>query len=502
MTISELLEGLTVKKKSGPLNIEIKGIAYDSRLAGDGFLFVAIKGFSVDGHDYIRDAISKGATAVVIEEAVEPQLAEQLAIEDKTIIEVPNSRKALAFLSAVFYGEPSKRLSLIGITGTNGKTTTCYITKSILETWGKNVGLLGTIHYIIGDKITKALRTTPESLDLQRYLNEMVDNKVEYAVLEVSSHALALNRIEGCSFKIAAFTNFSQDHLDFHGSMDEYFRAKAELFNYLGSEGIAVLNWDDLMVRSLTKKLNCDVITCGLEEGAMLRAKDIIEYRTQNKEHIATLPHGLSFEVQTPKGSFMVNSQLIGRCNVYNILISIGIAYALDVSEDIIQRGVQEAKPVEGRFETIDEGQRFLCIIDYAHTEDALRKLIQEARLMTKGRIITVFGCGGDRDKTKRPLMGAVATELSDFVIITSDNPRTEDPMEIIKDIVQGIKKSNYTLQPDREEAIKEAVAIAKEGDTLLIAGKGHEDYQEIKGMRYPFSDREVVRKAIQKTRS
>jgi UDP-N-acetylmuramoyl-L-alanyl-D-glutamate--2,6-diaminopimelate ligase len=495
MTISELLKGLKVRHKSGPLNIKIKGITYDSRLVKNGFLFVAIKGFSVDGHDYIKEAISRGAIAVVTEESVKPQIVEQLTTQDKAIIEVTDSRKALALLATAFYGEPSKKMSLIGITGTNGKTTTGYITKSILETWGKNVSLLGTINYIIGDKIKKAHHTTPESLDLQRYLKEMVESRVEYAVLEVSSHALALSRIEGCSFKVAAFTNFSQDHLDFHGSMDEYFRVKTKLFNYLGAGGIAVLNWDDPMVKSLTRKLNCKIITCGLEKGAMLRAENI------SKDYPQLMGwNGLCFDIQTPERKLTIRSRLIGNFNVYNILMAVGIAYALGVEEHVIQEGVYRAKPVEGRLERIDEGQRFLCIIDYAHTEDALKKLIQEARLMTPGRVITVFGCGGDRDKTKRPLMGAVATELSDFVIITSDNPRTEEPMDIIQDIIRGTKKNNYTIQPDRAKAIREAVAMAEKGDTVLIAGKGHEDYQEIKGVRYPFSDREVVKEAIQKT--
>ncbi len=485
MTIAELLRGLKVKKVRGSLGKEVKGIAYDSRLVKNGYLFVAIKGFSVDGHAYIKNAISRGCVGVVVEKTWDLQ-------NETTFIEVDDSRKALAFFSAAFYEEPSRKLSLIGITGTNGKTTTSYVTKSILETWGKKVGLLGTINYIIDKKVLAASHTTPESLDLQRYLREMVDNGVEYAVLEVSSHALALQRVEGCSFKVAGFTNFSQDHLDFHGTMEEYFSAKSRLFSYLGKDDYAVLNWGDPMVRSLTEKLNCNLITCGIEKGAILRAGNITENRIQG---------GLSFEIQTPESKFTVNSGFIGRNNVYNILMSVGIAYALGVNRDAIIKGVREAKPVEGRFERINEGQEFLCIVDYAHTEDALKNLIQEARLMTEGKVITVFGCGGDRDRTKRPRMGTVASKLSDFVIITSDNPRTEEPMEIIKEITKGIRKNNYMIQPDRARAIKEAVSMAKRGDTLLIAGKGHENYQEIKGIRYSFSDKEVFKKAIRKIR-
>ncbi|MBI4847786.1 MAG: UDP-N-acetylmuramoyl-L-alanyl-D-glutamate--2,6-diaminopimelate ligase [Nitrospirae bacterium] len=514
MTILKLLEGLAVKSSTGPLDAEIKGIAYDSRLIKEGFLFVAVNGFSVDGHDYIRDAINRGAAAIVSEKAAACLTNADQSADQKSaaFIEVPDSREALALISAAFYGKPSTSLSLIGITGTNGKTTTSFITKNILDAGDKRAGLLGTICYITGDERVAASHTTPESLDLQRCLGEMVYNNMSYAVLEVSSHALALKRVEGCTFKTAAFTNFSQDHLDFHGTMDEYFRAKCRIFNYLASEGTAVLNWDDPAIRPLVKKLDCKVVTCGLEEGAMIRAENIrsqkSEVRSQNTDTplIPSLARGdkeglkgLSFDVQTPESRFTINSHLIGRINVYNVLMSVGIAYSLGISDEVIQRGIENAKPVEGRFENVDEGQNFLCIVDYAHTDDALKKLIQEARHLTKGRVITVFGCGGNRDKTKRSLMGAAASELSDSIIVTSDNPRNEDPLEIIKDVLKGISKNNYTVQPDRELAIKEAVAMAKEGDTVLIAGKGHEDYQEIKGKRHHFSDKEVLKEAIRK---
>lgn len=486
MTIFELLKGLSIRHKNGPLEAEIKGIAYDSRSVDKGFLFVAIKGFSVDGHDYIEDAIDKGAIAVVTEEAagVKEDLFVQRGVAH---IVVSDSRKALAQISSSFYGRPSDSLTLVGITGTNGKTTTSYVTKGILDAAGKKAGLIGTIHYIIGDRVLKAPHTTPESLDLQMYLREMLDNEIEYTILEVSSHALELYRVEGCSFKVAAFTNFSQDHLDFHGTMDEYFRAKSRLFTYLVEGGKAVLNQDDPAVRSLTEKLDCDVITCGLGEGAMIRA---INIRSQDRD-------GLTFDVITPEGQFALRSRLVSRFNVYNILMSVGIAHALGIDQEAIQRGILETGPVSGRFERIEEGQDFLCIVDYAHTEDALRKLIEEARLLTRGRVITVFGCGGDRDRTKRPIMGEVATELSDFVIITSDNPRSEDPLDIIREILKGIRRDNYSLFVDRAEAIREAVSMAQKGDTLLIAGKGHEDYQEISGVRYPFSDKEILREAI-----
>ncbi|MBI4654139.1 MAG: UDP-N-acetylmuramoyl-L-alanyl-D-glutamate--2,6-diaminopimelate ligase [Nitrospirae bacterium] len=526
MTITELLSGIKAKRIIGRLDKEIKGVAYDSRLVKDGFLFVAVKGFTSDGHFYIEDAISRGATAVVIDRTVDLIGSGQFG-DNVIFVEVADSREVLADLSSTFYRKPSKSLSLIGITGTNGKTTTSYITKSILNAWGKSTGLLGTIRYVIGSKTIPSPHTTPESLDLQRYLREMIDKGVRYVVIEVSSHALALKRVNGCSFKVGVFTNFSQDHLDFHRTMDEYFTAKSRLFDYLEKDGFAVLNWDDLMVRSLTEKLNCKVITCGLEEGAMIRAiTDSYKLQvTSNKKTVtgnelceasfgrvtskenstnsllknscSLLSRGLSFKVQTPRGELFIDSPLVGWNNVYNILMSVGIAYALGISEEAIKKGVREVEPIEGRFERIDMGQGFLCIVDYAHTEDALRKLIEETRLITPGKVITVFGCGGDRDRGKRPRMGAAATELSDYVVITSDNPRSEEPMDIIKAIEKGALRMNYTIEPDREKAIQKAVETAEEGDILLIAGKGHEDYQEIKGARHKFRDREIAEKAI-----
>lgn len=500
MTIIKLIEGLGITKKHGSLKTLIKGIAYDSRLVQEGFIFVAVRGFSVDGHEYIKDAISRGATAIIAEDAVEKTGVQQfIAQPDTAYIEVPDSRRALALISSVYYGHPSDRLSLIGITGTNGKTTTSFITKNIIDDGGTRAGLIGTIYCIAGEQASASVNTTPESLDLQRCLSAMVSNNLKYAVLEVSSHALALNRVGGCSFNVAAFTNFSQDHLDFHGTMQEYFRAKRRLFSELGRDGTAVLNWDDPVIRTMTEELECSVITCGTEKGAMIRAENVEEQMIRRGEHKPSVPSGLSFDVQTEDSRLSIESKLIGRFNVSNILMSIGIARALGIDDSTIQRGIKNTEPVEGRFENIDEGQDFLCIVDYAHTDDALKKLIEEAVFITEGRVVTVFGCGGDRDKAKRPLMGKIASELSDVVVITSDNPRSEDPVEIIKDIVKGINKQNYSIQPDREKAIKEAVALMTEGDTLLVAGKGHENYQEIMGVRHHLSDKEILKKEIRK---
>ena len=512
MTIAGLLRGLSIKRISGPLEKDIRGIAYDSRNVKEDFLFVAVRGFSTDGHDYVGDALNRGAAGVVVERTLDLH-------NETTVIEVEDSRRALALLSSAFYGTPSGRLSLIGVTGTNGKTTTSYIIKSILEAWGRKTGLLGTIQYITGTKVLPAFHTTPESLDLQRYFREMADNGLDCAVVEVSSHALALKRVEGCSFKVAVFTNFSQDHMDFHGTMKEYFKAKTLLFDYLERDGCAVLNIDDPVVGSLAGKLKCRVITCGIGGEAVIRAENITDHRMRQKtsppvgfargerggqttEHRQDATEdrrqmGLSFDIQTPEGKLAVQSELIGRNNIYNILMSAGAAYAFGVSADAIVAGINKVKPVDGRFERIEEGQDFLCMVDYAHTEDSLKKLIEEARLVTKGRVITVFGCGGDRDRTKRPRMGTIAADLSDLVIITSDNPRSEEPMEIIKDIMQGIKKDNYIVEADRAKAIEKAVSAARVGDSVLVAGKGHEDYQEIKGVRYPFSDKEALKRAL-----
>ena len=494
MILQSLLKGLGIKNTTGPLTSDIKGIAYDSRLVGPGFVFVAVKGFTFDGHDFIKDAIDRGSAAIVMEYAVEKTGAIDLAAQGRTaFIEVSDSREALALISAAYYGHPSRRLSLIGITGTNGKTTTSFITKSIIDAGGNRTGLLGTICYMTGKQPLTSVNTTPESLDLQRYLNEMADNNITYSVVEVSSHAMTLKRIEGCFFNVAAFTNFTQDHLDFHETMDEYFLAKSTIFSYLKDGGTAVLNVDDPALRQFAMTLNCNVITCGIEQDALIRAENIEIGEKNILDNGKTVKYGIAFDVCTPGSRFRVRSRLTGRMNVYNILLSAGIARALGISEEVIQKGVSEAMPVEGRFETIDEGQNFRCIIDYAHTEDALKKIIEEAKLITEGRVITVFGCGGDRDRTKRPLMGHVADALSDHIVVTSDNPRSEEPEEIIKDIVKGINDGGYSLIPDREEAIRYAVLMAEKGDTVLVAGKGHEDYQEIKGVRHHFSDREVL---------
>jgi UDP-N-acetylmuramoyl-L-alanyl-D-glutamate--2,6-diaminopimelate ligase len=504
------------------LDIDISGVAYDSRKVNEGYLFVAIKGERDDGHDFIRDAVKKGAVAVVHEHDIVEFGMQKAELNSEipnpqsaiTFIYVKNSRKALACIADNFYEKPSASLILIGVTGTNGKTTTTYILKSILEAWGKKVGLIGTIQYLIHEKVYPALHTTPESLEFHALLKDMLLSGCTHVVSEVSSHALAQFRVDRAFFDTAVFTNLTRDHLDFHKNMEDYFKAKERLFlEILDSNGTAIINLDDPYGKRLASSLHQSqhLLTYGLEGGADIIAGDI------NSSF-----GGLEFKISFRGRSYDVSSHLIGLPNVYNIISAVGVSISMGVPWNVILEGLIETDNVTGRFEKIDIGQDFLCIIDYAHTDDALERLIYTARELAnqqsalwphdnhpipplvkvgKGRfaprIITVFGCGGDRDHGKRPRMGAVATRLSDFVIITSDNPRSEEPTDIIKEIEGGVVTKNYVIEPDRKEAIKKAVNMADFGDIVLIAGKGHEDYQEIKGVRYQFNDRDILEEIL-----
>jgi UDP-N-acetylmuramoyl-L-alanyl-D-glutamate--2,6-diaminopimelate ligase len=491
------------------LDKDIAGIAYDSRKVKEGYLFTAIKGEKYNGNDFIYDVINKGAVAIVYEQgqpiSETPGLGPDAAV---CFLRVENSRRALACIANNFYQRPSENLALVGITGTNGKTTTSYILKSILETNGKNSGLIGTIQYIIKNKIFPALHTTPESPEFQGLLQDMFISGCDVVVSEVSSHALAQHRVDYAVFRTAVFTNLTRDHLDFHKTMESYFKAKERLFTeLLNGDGAAVINIDDPYGRRLNLLLKgrsgCS-ITYSLEAktGADVIASDI----THTFE-------GLRFRLYFEGQRYTISSPLLGTPNVYNILSAAGAAVSLGVPWEAIIDGISNVKNIPGRFEKITEGQEFLCIIDYAHTEDALARLITTAREMISTpaaeegrrdipdekhpRVITVFGCGGDRDRGKRPAMGEIASRLSDYVIITSDNPRSEGPMDIIKDIEKGLVGDHYLIEPDRREAIRKAVEIATSGDTVLVAGKGHESYQEIEGIRYEFSDRDVLKEII-----
>jgi UDP-N-acetylmuramoyl-L-alanyl-D-glutamate--2,6-diaminopimelate ligase len=505
MKLGDLLKVLETRPAALPqeaLDREVLDLADDSRKVVPGSLFVAVRGFHVDGHRFILQAVEQGAIAVVAEEDGGK------GGEGVPVIRVPDSRAALARIAAAFYGHPSRRLKLVGITGTKGKTTTSYLVKSIIEAAGRTAGLIGTIDYRVGNRIYPAPNTTPESLDLQKLLAEMADARAGYCVMEVSSHALALGRTDGCVFETAVFTNLAQDHLDFHNDMESYFQAKLLLFTALASGRTAVVNADDAASREIIGKTAATVYTFGMSEQADIRPAREIGHGIG----------GLSFSVRTPKGIVSVESPLVGKHNVYNILAAIGVGLSQEFSVDAIARGIKSMKAVPGRMEKVDEGQPFGVIVDYAHTEGSLAQLLEAVREVAEGRVITVFGCGGDRDRTKRPKMGAVAVKESDAAIVTTDNPRTEDPLAIIGEIESGMAaagvrvaslegtrkgvsgKTPYLVIPERRAAIAGAVGIAKPGDVVVLAGKGHEDYQIIGDTKLHFDDREVAREEIRKS--
>jgi UDP-N-acetylmuramoyl-L-alanyl-D-glutamate--2,6-diaminopimelate ligase len=504
MTLGDLAREL----EAAPLpdaerNVEVRGVEHDSRKITPGSLFVAVRGFHSDGHQFIPQAVERGACAVVAEEgtAVPGSAAPVLVVAD--------SRKALAVLAAAFYGHPSKQLKLVGITGTKGKTTTSYLVKSIIEAAGHITGLIGTIDYRVGRKIYPAPNTTPEATDVQRLLREMVNTGAAYGVMEVSSHALALGRTGECLFRTAVFTNLQQDHLDFHKDRESYLQAKMLLFAGLASDATAVVNADDAAAPDIAACTKAAVLTYGLSSSA-----DIHPVR-RSRHGIS----GLSLVVRSPAGEIGIGSPLVGNHNVYNILAAIGAACSLGIDVDSIERGIRDMRAVPGRMEKVDEGQPFGVIVDYAHTEGSLASLLAAVReIAATKRIITVFGCGGDRDRTKRPKMGAAAVACSDVVIVTSDNPRTEDPAVIIREIEAGMASAGtriargtaarntsgrtpYFVVPERREAIDLAVGIAEPGDVVVIAGKGHEDYQIIGDRKIHFDDREAAREAIRTRR-
>ncbi|RKO67459.1 UDP-N-acetylmuramoyl-L-alanyl-D-glutamate--2,6-diaminopimelate ligase [Desulfofundulus salinus] len=484
MLFSELIKGQNCLAVGGNQQVHISGIAYDSRQVQPGFLFVAVEGFTTDGHRYVEQAVSRGAVAVVVQKEI--PLPSGIAY-----VRVPDTRLALALLAARFYGYPSRRLKLIGVTGTNGKTTTTHLLAAIYRAAGNKVGLIGTIANWIGDRVLPVAHTTPESLDLQKLLAEMVIEGVTVAVMEVSSHALALNRVAGCAFDAGVFTNITQDHLDFHRDMDDYLAAKTLLFRGLGQDGkpaLAVINADDPRAGRIVAETRVPVFTYGLTAEAQVRAQEV-----------KVTPRGVSFTVTSPWGEIPVSLKLTGYFNVYNALAAMTAAVAGGIPLPLAARALESVEGVPGRFELVDRGQDFTVVVDYAHTPDGLENILTTARAITPGRLITVFGCGGDRDPTKRPIMGEIAARLSDLPVITSDNPRTEDPMRIIAQVEEGVRRvrSNYRVVPDRREAIRFALGIAAPGDTVIIAGKGHENYQIIGTTKYPFDDRIEAIKAL-----
>lgn len=485
MKLETLVQDISKIAIARIINIEIKGIKYDSRLVKPGDLFVAIKGFNTDGHQYIKNAIANGASAVVLEDK------SYCSLEFPWVL-VENSRNALADLSAVFYDHPSRNFLLVGVTGTNGKTTTTNLIAEIFADQGYKVGLVGTIHNRIGKKIIPVERTTPESSDLQELFSQMVAEKVTCAVIEVSSHALDLARVRGCEFDIAVFTNLTQDHLDYHKSMEEYYKAKAKLFTNLGlnstknKKKIGIINGDDPWGQKLLAETTVEKLSYGVDKDVNLKAKEI---------KIASC--GVNYHVNNHK----VNLMLTGKFNVYNSLAALAVAESQGIPLEKAIKSLESVTGIAGRFELVESTEDFVVIVDYAHTPDGLINILSTAEEFTKGRIITVFGCGGDRDRTKRPLMGKAAAEHSDYLIVTSDNPRTEDPQQIIKDILPGIEQqvstNMYRVVVDRKKAIREAIKMAQKDDIIIIAGKGHETYQEINGKKYPFNDKKVAEEIL-----
>ncbi len=489
MNFRQLLDGVETLAQRG--NPEITGVQYDSRRISPGDLFVAMRGETTDGNRFIEDAITRGAVAVV-SDTVETAPHAGIAWAH-----VPHGRRALAGVSANFYGRPTVRMKLTGITGTNGKTTTSFLAEAILGAMGRTSALIGTVEYHIGPEVLPAPHTTPEPLEIHCLLDRASRQGASEAVMEVSSHALAQQRVYGLPFDVAVFTNLTRDHLDYHGDFDEYFEAKKFLFAGCGSDPprVAVLNADDdygVRLVPFAKSVGSQVVTYGIERGDF------------HATRIEMGPQGTSFTLMTPRGETAISSSLIGRVNVYNILAAAAAAVARGCSLDAVRRGVAAVRRVPGRFESVDCGQPFNVVVDYAHTDDALRNLIAVARAFVAregraGRVITLFGCGGDRDRSKRPLMGEAAGRGSDFVLLTSDNPRSEDPLAIINDALVGLQKTGtrHIIEPDRRQAIAHAIAEARPGDIVLIAGKGHERVQVNAAGSIPFDDVEVARDAL-----
>ncbi len=482
MRLEHLLGRLPGAELHGDPGIEIAEVTHDSRRAGPGSLFVAIRGLVTDGNRFVEAARKKGALAVCSEEPPSGEGA---------WVRVADAREALAVFSAAVLGDPGRSLGLVGITGTNGKTTTAYLVDSALRAAGETVGLVGTVQYRVGSRVAEAARTTPESSDLQALLREMADAGCRRAVLEVSSHSLVLRRVHGLEFDVAVFTNLTRDHLDFHGDMDAYFAAKRTLFErHLRADGRAVVNLDDDRAGELVRASGGRAWTYSLSDP---RA-DILA------EDVRLSLEGTRFRARTPVGVLEVETALLGRFNVGNALAALGAGLALSVPADAVLRGLAALGGVPGRMETIAAGQGFTVLVDYAHTDDALKNLLETVRGLCPRRVVTVFGCGGDRDRAKRPLMGAVAARLSDVVILTSDNPRSEPPEAILEEIRRGIpaaRAGDTLVVPDRRDAIARALEMGREGDCVVLAGKGHEAVQVLRDRTVPFDDRQVARDAL-----
>lgn len=488
MELKKILLGIEGIKAKGNLDLQIEGIEKNSKEVKEGFLFVAIKGFSVDGHKFINSAVENGATAIMIEEGCDLKLFN--IPENVTVLMVKDTREALAVCSSNFYGNPSSKFKLIGVTGTKGKTTTTFMIKDILEKSGKKVGLIGTIAtYINGKKLKDSDRTTPESLELQQIFNQMVDAGVEIVVMEVSSQSLKLHRVDGCQFDVVLFTNFSEDHISEkeHPDMKDYFNSKLKLFEMCKT---GIVNADDLhgaKIPALFPESN--ITTYGIDNFANVLAKDI----TITNSYV-------DFKVKITDRNERIKTGIPGRFSVYNSLAAICVAQKFGISPDVIREALLEVR-VPGRSELINNKRELTIMVDYAHSPESLQNILQAAKSYTRGRVISVFGCGGDRDTGKRPMMGEISGKIADYSIITSDNPRNENPKDIVDQIEVGMKKTKgkYEVEVDRIKAITNAIKMANKKDIIILAGKGHEPYQEIKDVKYPFDERIIVRDIIEK---
>lgn len=486
MELKRILAGLDGLKAKGSLDVDVKGIDSNSKNINKDYMFIAIKGFNEDGHKYVNDAIKAGAIVIVVEEGCD--LKSIKLPKDVTLIMTKDTREALAICSCNFYDNPSRKFKLIGVTGTKGKTTTTFMIKELLEKTGYKTGLIGTIAtYINGKMIAESSRTTPESLELQKTFAQMVEEGVEYVVMEVSSQSLKLHRVDGCKFDLVIFTNFSEDHISEkeHSDMKDYFESKLKLFKMCDN---GIVNVDDLQVSKVPKMFpNSNIMTYGIDNCCDVLAKDI----TITNSYV-------DFRVKISDKNERVKVSIPGRFSVYNSLATICVAKKLGISSEKIIEVLKEIR-VPGRSEMVDNKKEIPIMIDYAHSPESLQNILSAVKSYTRGKVISVFGCGGDRDKSKRPVMGEISGRIADFTFITTDNPRTEDPKQIIKEIEEGIKKSkgNYKIVVDRTEAIKEAIKMATKIDIIVLAGKGHETYQEINGEKHPYDERKIIKEII-----
>lgn len=483
MNLQDLIKHIHNASITDDSNPAITSIEMDSRKVTPGCLFICIKGFTVDGHDFVAKAIDNGAVAI---------LSEKELNVDVPVVKVNDTKRAMAILADAFYQQPSHKLHLIGVTGTNGKTTTTHLIEAVFQKHNVNTGMIGTINMKINGRTYPTSNTTPEIIVLQQMFHKMMEEDVKAVVMEVSSHALDLGRVRGCDFDVAVFTNLTQDHLDYHSSMEEYKSAKGMLFSSLGNSyniskpKFAILNEDD-PASALYKKLTAgEVVTYGIDNESDYYAKNI-----------QMTPKGTTFELCYQGETKVVQMKLVGKFSVYNVLACISACHVSNVPMDTILEAMEEISGVSGRYELVDEGQDFSVIVDYAHTPDSLENVLNTSNQLVEGKLFCLIGCGGDRDRTKRPLMAQAAVKYSDIPIFTSDNPRTEDPDQIFADMEKGVEGEEYTVIKDRKEAIEYAINKANRGDVIIIAGKGHETYQQIGKETFPFDDREVARAAL-----